>query len=271
MRLSVTSWSFPACSLAEGWEIARALGFSHMDIGLLHGTALDRSEVLAQPRAAAARIADSGIQAANLYWLFGGHPGERPLSDPSCLTENLKDFGRVCEFAEALSIPTIFVLPGVSRPQVATSEALKRSSEAMRALLPMAENAGVALTVEPHIGGILSDPELTLEYLEAVPGLGLTLDYSHFAAAGFTQSAIDPLLPHARHIHLRQGRPGALQAKWGEGTLDFSAMFEALRSLDYDGFLAVEYVHQDYMNTLFDDVLTETIMMRDLARSHGIF
>ena len=271
MRLSVTSWSFPACSLPESWAIAKALGFSHMDIGLLHGAALDREAVLAQPKEAAKRISDAGIRAANLYWLFGDHPAERPISDPACMTQNLEDFERVCEFAGALSIPTIFVLPGVSKPQVAGSEVLDRSSEAMRSLIPLADTAGVALTVEPHVGGILSNPETTLSYLSAVPGLGLTLDYSHFVAAGFTQSAIDPLLPHARHIHLRQARPGALQAKWGEGTLDFGVIIESLRSLDYSGFLSVEYVHQTYMNTIFDDVLTETVMMRNLAHNYGIF
>jgi len=56
----------------------------------------------------------------------------------------------------------------------------------------------------------------------------------------------------------------------GEGVIDFAQLFAQLRSAGYDGFLSVEYVHQAYMNTLGDDVLTETIAMRDLARAHGI-
>jgi sugar phosphate isomerase/epimerase len=67
--------------------------------------------------------------------------------------------------------------------------------------------------------------------------------------------------------------PGAAwgaAGKWGEGTLDFGAMIETLREAGYDGFLSVEYVHQAYMNTLSDDVLTETIRMRDLARAYGV-
>jgi sugar phosphate isomerase/epimerase len=87
---------------------------------------------------------------------------------------------------------------------------------------------------------------------------------------GFPQGEIDVLAPHAAHVHLRQARPGALQAKWGEGTLDFGAIIETLREAGYDGFLSIEYVHQAYMNTLSDDVLTETIRMRDLARAHGV-
>jgi sugar phosphate isomerase/epimerase len=87
---------------------------------------------------------------------------------------------------------------------------------------------------------------------------------------GFPQEAIDPLAPFAGHVHLRQARPGALQAKWGEGTLDFAKMVGVLRQVGYDGWLAVEYVHQTYMNTLFDDVLTETIRMRDAMRALGL-
>ena len=61
-----------------------------------------------------------------------------------------------------------------------------------------------------------------------------------------------------------------MQAKWGEGTLDFAAMVAVLRQAGYDGWLAVEYVHQPYMNTLSDDVLTETIRMRDAMHALGV-
>ena len=270
MQLSVTSWSFTACTLAESWAIAGALGFSHIDVGLLHGAALNRQFILDQPDDAANELARAGMRVSNLYWLFGDHPGDRPLSDPRHLDRNRHDFERVCKFASALAIPSIFVLPGVAQPSVETAALLDHSAAAMRVLLPIANAAGVTLTVEPHVGGILADPETTLSFLDSVPELGLTLDCAHFVASGFTQTAIDPLLPHARHIHLRQARPGALQAKWGEGTLDFGRMFEALRTVNYRGFLSAEYVHQSYMNTLFDDVLTETVRMRDLAHEHGI-
>ena len=41
-------------------------------------------------------------------------------------------------------------------------------------------------------------------------------------------------------------------------------MFGKLKEVGYDNYVSIEYVHQAYMNTLFDDVLTETIKMRDL-------
>jgi sugar phosphate isomerase/epimerase len=270
MQLSVTSWSFPACSLAEVQGITAALGFSAMDLGLFHGAALDKAAVLADPEGMARGLRASGVRAANVYWLFGAGLAERAVTVPDARAANAADLDRVARFAAEMGAGTIFVLPGVSEPGVSQDALIGRAAESLRSLLPVAAAHGVQLTVEPHVGGILASPEATLRLLEKVPGLKLTLDYAHFVCIGFTQGQIDVLAPHAAHVHLRQARPGALQAKWGEGVLDFSAMVEVLRGAGYEGWLSVEYVHQAYMNTLFDDVLTETVRMRDEMRRFGI-
>jgi sugar phosphate isomerase/epimerase len=269
MQLSVTSWSFPACTLDEVWAIARALGFQALDVGLFHGPALNKAQVLADPVGAADELTRRGIKAANLYWLFGSGLADRALTDPVARPGNLADFAAVCRFAAAAGIPSIFVLPGVAdaRPK---AEVIRESAASLCALLPIAQDHGLTLTVEPHVGGVLGSPAETIALLDQAPGVKLALDYAHFACMGFVQHEVDPLAAHAGHVHLRQARPGALQAKWGEGTLDFAAMVGVLRKAGYDGWLAVEYVHQAYMNTLFDDVLTETIRMRDAMHALGV-
>jgi sugar phosphate isomerase/epimerase len=207
---------------------------------------------------------------ANVYWLFGSTLAENAMSDPSALARNAAEFGDVVTFARAVGAPSVFVLPGVVAPGVGKDQALGHSAAAFRELLPMAAEAGITLTVEPHVAGLLASPGDTLRLLEAAPGLKLALDYAHFSCMGWPQQAIDMLAPHAGHVHLRQARPGALQAKWGEGVLDIGAMIGTLRAAGYAGYCAVEYVHQDYMGTLYDDVLTETVRMRDCARAHGV-
>jgi len=263
MKLTVASWSFPACALDEAWAVAQALGFQAMDLGLLHGAALDRGRIIADPEGAAAAL--GGITVSNLYWLFGADILENAVSDPAAKARNDAEFVRVCRFAEALRCPTIFVLPGVSG-----KGAFAAAADGLRSLEKIARHHGVQLTVEPHVGGLLASPAATLDMLAAVPGLKLALDYAHFTCMGYRQEEIDVLAPHAGHVHMRQARPGALQAKWGEGVLDFTAMVGVLRDAGYQGWLAVEYVHQGYMNTLFDDVLTETIRMRDHLRGCGV-
>lgn len=266
MKLSVTSWSFPALSLREIAGVARALGIEAIDVGLFYAAALDKARVLAAPEQAATELAELGVGLANLYWLFGSDVEERNLADPASLAANRADFERVVRFCAAAGIPTVMLLPGVINPGQGRGEAIEASAAALRELLPIAQAAGVALGVEPHVHSFAESPALALELLERAPGTQLVLDYAHFVCLGYTQSAIDPLAAHACHVHLRQARPGALQAKLHQGTINFAAVIATLRSVGYAGHLALEYVHQDYMGTLYDDVLTETVRTRDLAR-----
>ena len=49
MKLSVGSWSFPKCTLAEAGAIAAALGIEGIDIGYFYAASLDRARVLDDP------------------------------------------------------------------------------------------------------------------------------------------------------------------------------------------------------------------------------
>ena len=267
MPLSVTSWSFPACTLPEVAGIAQALGIPAVDVGYFYASALDKTALLADPVGTAARLTDQGITSPCLYHLFGDTLADRNLADPRSRERNLADFARVAAFCRAAGIPTVFVLPGVCNPGQGRAEALRESAASLRALVRVAEDAGVQLTVEPHVDAYLESPSLVLRLLEQVPGLKLTLDYAHFVCLGYRQEDVDVLAPHAAHVHLRQARPGALQAKGHEGTINMEAMLGTLRDAGYAGWLALEYVHQDYMGTLHDDVLTETVRLRDRVRA----
>ena len=266
MQIGLTSWSLRACSTVEAVGIARALGLQGLDLGYFYGPALSKHEVLADPAGMGRRVADLGIAVPCFYHLFGETLAGRNLADASALEQNRQDFAKVAQFCTAARIPTVFVLPGVCNRGQGRAEALAQSSASLRALLPIARDAGVTLTIEPHVHSFLESPALTLELLERVPGLKLTLDYAHFVCLGYRQEEIDPLAPHAAHIHVRQARPGALQTKLSQGTINLPAMLGTLRAAGYAGWLALEWVHQDYMDTLYDDVLTETIAARDVVR-----
>lgn len=267
MRIGLTSWSLRACSTAEAVAIAKALGFGGLDLGYFYGPALSKAAVLADPAKAAREVRDLGITVPNFYHLFGETLGDRNLADARNLERNVADFSRVAAFCAAAGIGSIFVLPGVCNPGQSRAQALAASAASLAALLPIAQKAGVTLTIEPHVHSFLESPALVLELLARVPGLTLTLDYAHFVCLGYRQEEIDALAPHAAHVHVRQARPGALQTKLAQGTINMPAMLGTLRDAGYDGWLAVEWVHQDYMDTLYDDVLTETIGCRDLLRA----
>jgi sugar phosphate isomerase/epimerase len=268
MRLSLTSWSLPLCTLGECTAIARALNIPSLDVGYFYRSALDRHRVLEEPEEYASEVVRAiGTAPANFFHLFGQTVQERNLADPSSMQKNMEDFARVLRFCGAAGIPSAMILPGVVNPGQSRRQALDASSAALAQLQSMAAKANVLLTIEAHVHSYLESPTQALELLKRVPGLRLTLDYTHFLCLGYRQEEIDELAPYAAHVHLRQARVGALQTKLEMGTLNFNAILGVLRDTNYSGFLALEYVHQDYMNTLFEDVLSETIKLRDLVNA----
>jgi sugar phosphate isomerase/epimerase len=262
MELSLPTWSLPSCTLAECASIARALGIGALDVGLFYRAALDKGEVLGDPAAAAERLQGLGVGVANYYHLFGDGLAGRNLALPGTVDANARDLERVMTFADAAGVGSVFILPGVVNPGQSREAAARVAAEQLKVLCEVAQGFRATLCFEPHVHSWAESPGLALRLVEAT-GVGLALDYAHFACLGYRQEEIDVLAPHAVHVHLRQARPGVLQAKMAQGTLNFGALFGTLRDVGYGGALALEAVHQDYMGTLFDDVLTEVIAMRD--------
>lgn len=267
MQLSLTSWSLPLCTLTECASIAHALRVPSLDIGYFYRSALDRRRVLEASEEYAKEVVGAIGVPSNFFHLFGQSVQDRNLADPSTARKNISDFEKVLRFCSAARIPSVMVLPGVINPGQSRHQAMVASSKTLAQMQDMAAGAGVLLTIEAHVHSYLESPALTLELLKLVPSLRLTLDYTHFLCLGYRQEEIDVLAPYAAHVHLRQARVGALQTRLEMGTLNYNAILGVLRDANYSGFLALEYVHQDYMNTLFEDVLSETIKMRDLVEA----
>jgi sugar phosphate isomerase/epimerase len=268
MKLSATSWSFPYCTLKEITGILKALSIDAVDVGFFYAANIGKEKLLASPKKLANELKKHNITYSNLYYLFGNTLAERNLASSKYQKENLEDFKQAVNFCKAAGIPSVMLLPGVINKGQGRKEALAQTAKNLNTLMPIAKAAGVTLTIEPHVHSYLESPSLVLELLERVPNLKLTLDYAHLVCLGYRQEEIDALAPYAAHVHLRQARPGVLQAKLDEGTINFPALIATLKDCGYEGYLSLEYVHQSYMNTLYDDVLSETVKMRDLVRSY---
>lgn len=268
MRLSVASWSFPMLTLAEIGGLAKATGFEAIDVGYFYRSSLDKTRLLHEPEAYGREVAAAlPVKIANIYHLFGSSPGERNLASTDSRAENLADFRQALKFCKSVGAPTIFVLPGVLNGQQSRADALATTAEALKPMVEAGAAAGITVCFEAHVHSYLESPALAAELCNRTPGLKLALDYAHFVVSGYRQDEIDALAKYAGHVHLRQARPGALQTKLADGVINFPAMFATLKTAGFDGWLACEYVHQAYFDTIHDDVLTETILMRDLFRA----
>jgi sugar phosphate isomerase/epimerase len=270
MELCLTGWSFPLLSLEEAAGVGAALGFTAMDWGAFPGGQLDRDAILSDPKRMVKRLRETDILTSNLYWTFGGGFKERALNqpDPEERARNVDDFRRVIDFCAQAGVPSVMLLPGILHPGQTQAEAIGTCIEGCQELLGVSEPAGVKIALEPHVMGLLESPQETLQVMNGAPGVGLALDYGHFLTLGYSQAEVDPLAAHAVHVHLRQAKQGALQTRLEHGTLNFPRILDTLRAAGYDGYLAVEYVHQDYLQTDNVDVISETVKLRDLLRAH---
>lgn len=268
MQTTVTSWSFPQLTLKEIVGLAKVLNLGGVDLGYFYKSAINRQAIIEEPEQYAQELKTYNHQFPCLYHLFGEDLYQNNIADLTALDNNIANIKQVITFCNTLGIGQIMLLPGMIMPGKTREQSLNDAIITLNKLVPLIVDAGLKVSVEPHIHGLLESVDLAKQMVKQVPNLGLTLDYAHLICLGFTQQEIDTIAPLASHIHLRQARPGKLQEKMALGTINFNALLSLLNHIGYQGYVAYEYVHQDYMNTLSEDVLTETILMRDLVQTH---
>ncbi len=131
------------------------------------------------------------------------------------------------------------------------------------------QSAGVVFGVEAHVGSIVPTPEAAKALVDAVSGLTLTLDYTHFTRAGLPDARVEPLLAHASHFHVRGAREGRLQSGFKDNVIDYGRILDVMREKRYSGYVGVEYVWIDWEHCNEVDNLSETILFRDFIRSRN--
>lgn len=109
-----------------------------------------------------------------------------------------------------------------------------RVVEAMEPYAAIADNHGVTLAIEAHVGQELDAPEKAVWLVEAVDraSVRLNFDHSHFHVLGMElERCVELCAPYSVHTHLKDGRmvDGRVQFLLpGDGDLDLEAYFRAV-------------------------------------------
>lgn len=269
MKACLAIQAIRSCTLEEAAGIARALGFTAMDLDGVMDTTLRRDRILKNDHGEVQRVKDLQLTIPNIHWTFATGNLYPSINDPdpAVRASNNEQIQRLVEFCQKAGIASILVLPGMFLPGQSASDARKRSADALNEYAEIGKAAGVAVYFEPHVRSAFESPETTAWLARQAPGVRVTLDYAHFICQGYTQPEIDALIPFTGHVHLRQARPGLLQARLEDGTINFSLVLDNLRQAGYSGYLCVENVYQDYIGANNVDVLTETVKMRDFLKA----
>jgi sugar phosphate isomerase/epimerase len=267
-RLACHYWSVYHLEIEDACRWARETGYEGMDLGsgdLGAGARLDPAQ-LAHDGTTAERLRRAAVDAGIVYTdLFLALPFAANDPDPAHQAANLDLLRAVVAVAPRAGIPILTMSPGFTGTD-AWEDAFARSGAALREWVAAGQNHGVAIAVEAHLESVADTPERTQALIDAVPGLALTLDYSHFIAGGHTQESIEPLHRHAAHVHIRQSRPGVLAAPVSEGVIDVRRVLARLHADGYGGAITVEYVSSPWQGQDQVDSSTENERMRRQIR-----
>lgn len=147
-----------------------------------------------------------------------------------------KQFRGVCRLARLLTVPVVSVQ---AAPKGGDFDA---DVARLQDWVAISSAEGVILTVETNSNAITADPIAAIELCKRVPGLGLTLDPSHYLGGEHGPLDYDKLYPFVKHVRLRDSsmKPEVFQVKIGLGDLEYGKIVTHLDKLRYDRALTVD-------------------------------
>lgn len=232
------------CFAREPLEIAlrqiAELEFDKFELAVVEdGQHLRPSEVGDDPEAAMLRLRRGpALIPSSLYLDFGPVDWTDPI--------HRKRFDGHCRFAKALNVAviTLTAAPAGSSIDAEIERLIGLSATAMR--------EGLVLAMLTHRDSILADPGVALQLCKAVPGLGLTLDPSHYLHGTIKEADVDLLYPYVQNIHLRDTgkHPGEFQVRIGQGQVEYARIVNQLQRYGYNRALTVAIL--DRLENPFD-------------------
>jgi len=165
--------------------------------------------------------------------------------DPAARARRVAFYKHAIHCAAALGSDCVSLWSGVVHDQAPRSEAMTRLVHGLREVLNDATGQGITIGFEPEPGMLIDSMARYAELLEHLDGptLGLTLDIGHLQCQQETPIAdyIHAWASRLVNVHLEDMRTGVHEhLMFGEGEIDFPAVFRALAEVGYQRGVYVE-------------------------------
>src|ERR1051325_29380 len=275
LKLACADFTFPLLPHDRVLDLITMLEFDAVDIGLFEGRShLWPSREFKSPTKSGNRLgrklSERGLKCADAFLQMAPTFIPYAINHPEPVRRRrARDwFMKTLDYAAAAGAKHVTTLPGVRFEKEARSVSWQRSCDELAWRLAKAKERGIGFSVEAHVGSIAPEPKTALRLVHDVPGLTLTLDYTHFTRVGLPDSASESLLAHASHFHARGACKGRLQSAFPHNTIDYARVLRMMRKLNYRGYVGVEHVWIDWEHCNEVDNLSETIQMRDFLRAN---
>ena len=274
IRVAGSTFAFGDMSLEESCRILQDMGFDVADVGA-SGWSLFREWVPQQvvqniddPDGEAERIRrvteEHGLGVSELFICDFGTAINHP--DPQERTRTRDMFSKMAKIGQKAGFESLMMLPGDIHEDLGQTpeQAFQTSADQLRALVDIAEEHGLRCNIEPCIYSVAHHPDDALRLMDAVPGLGLTLDYAHQVQLGLGHDEIEVLHPYARHAQAKQSAPGEFQAKPDEGMIDFGRIVRKMKDDSFDGVFSVEFVSSPEVLEKGWDLKAESARLKEI-------
>jgi sugar phosphate isomerase/epimerase len=272
--LACADFTFPLLGHEQSLDLIALLKFDGVDLGLFEGRShlwpsREFKAVARSARKLRKKLDDRGLRAADVF--LQADPDFQPyaINHPAAIRRRkVRDwFAKTLEYASICGAKHVSALPGVFFREEPKPKSWGRACDELAWRIERAKEHGIIFGVEAHVGSIAPNPPDALRLVQSVPGLTLTLDYTHFTRRGIPDAAVEPLLKYATHFHTRGARKGRLQTSFKHNTIDYRRILEMMQATGYRGYMGVEYVWIDWEHCNEVDNLSETILFRDFIRS----
>jgi sugar phosphate isomerase/epimerase len=275
-KLACADFAFPLLPHENSLDLIAMLGFDGVDIGLFEGRSHIRPSDQFKNVAASARklkqtLDKRGLKPADIFLQLDPDFRAYAINHASAARRRhaREQFVKTLDYAEAAGSKHVTTLPGVAFDDEPRAGSWHRSCDELAWRVEQSKNRGLTFGTEAHIGSIAGTPALAKKLVDDVPGLTLTLDYTHFTRKGMPDSAVEGLIPHASHFHARGACKGRLQTSFDENSIDYGRVAERMRATGYRGYVGIEYVWTAWERCNEVDNLSETIKFRDFFRAQS--
>jgi sugar phosphate isomerase/epimerase len=219
----VSTESLPEMPLAAAMERLAELEFTAVELDVRAvGGHLDPARIAAHPEAAIAECSD--LQRLRPVAISFAAPESPVVYD---------QFTACCRLAKSLGVVTMVV----EASELGTP--FNGEIERLRKLVAIASGLGAVVGVKTTAGRMTQDAETTASLCRNVPGLGVTLDPSHFIFGHKKPASWESIIKYVCHVHLRDTRPEAFQVRIGQGEVEYGKLKNQLDRVGYKRALCV--------------------------------
>ena len=143
-------------------------------------------------------------------------------------------FAACCRLAKSAKVVTITV------PSAELGTPFNAEVERLQRLVAIASVEGVRVGLLTETGRMTENPDTAVVLCDSVPGLGITLDPSHFVFGPHAGGKFEQVMKYVYHVRLRDTDKEHFQVRVGQGEIEYGRLVNQLNKAGYNRALSVD-------------------------------